>query len=619
MRNLNILTVAFFFFFAVSCSNESDSENAPTIPQDTTPKAGATYSYSADTPAFDVTDTIKTVTVNGIKGKNLYLAKYNMSNVYVLPDDIRVVSETTGFQNIAQNSSVRSVLDETSTSSNLTPKTLTDDVEQINPVAGTTTKDLYIPLFGMDGSPYKYFKMTFIARAVGEHCIVWAPAETQSTEAQTDQSNIPSAWSGKFPDKAAGTALFTDAIANELRDKFELAYPYETAMFGEKSTKMFANNKKGDKTMVDIKKVSDTAAYTNIVVYDFKDISKSSIYGYFLDSDYHPSYKTLYGTEWDRGKLAAEDDDSWHYYSNEGNYIYITLGEVIFDETRLAKKAWVEENEKTGPLACYPNGYLSLCHEYAHTLHFARKNIEQALSPPMILQETIAVLTEDALQNVLGVPKNYTVENYRIKQFCDEHYYNSVLNGSYDFNYSSLLAFGIFLTRNYGGAKLLSDIVTNDDKGSWSCVLKAIKNVTGIEKTEEQLMKEFLEQLLVADSKYTSNKASAPFSKNGITLTMPAINVRDFSEWYGYELATIKPGDEEYEYYQQVKKGVKTYDAKDIIRKPTTHGKKSYYIDSRGGFNLNFIGMAEEDSVTISFTDPAGILSIPKMMIVVGE
>ena len=617
MRNLGVLVAAFFVFFAVSCSDGSDGGiSAPVMPQDTVPQDAAFYAYSADSPTFDVADSIKTVTVSGVKGKNLYLAKYNLDNGFTFPSEIRVLSSATGLKSVQDNFYGRAAIGDGGVRAGLTPKDFTDDVEQIQPVAGTTTKDLYIPWYGPDGFPKSFFRMTFVARAVGEHCIVWAPAEVQSAEAQGDHLNPPSGLS--FPDKTAGNSVFTDEMANELRDKFELAYPYMTAMFGDKAQKIFATHRNSDKTQVGIRKVSDTAAYTNIVVYDFAKSSNAEWYGIFWDMDYHPSFRTLYGTEWDKTELASEGDYFGNYYSNEGNYIYITVDEVVFGEKRLAKKAWVEENEHSGTLVCYPNSYLAVCHEYTHSLQFARKVIEQNLtSSPMGLDEMLAMLCEDVMQNVLGVPKNYTVENYRIGEFCNKHYYSSIMDRDSNLSYANLLVFGIYLTRNYGGARLVGDMVTNDDNGGWSCILKAIKNVAGVEKTTEQLMKEFLEQLLVADSRYTSNRNPAPLTVNGVELTMPAVNTRNFSDWFGYELATMKPGDEGYAELQQVTKGVKTYDAKDIIREKSVVGRG--YIPSDGGFNLHFIGTAGEDTVSLVFSSAEEAYHPPKMMIIVGE
>ena len=186
-------------------------------------------------------------------------------------------------------------------------------------------------------------------------------------------------------------------------------------------------------------------------------------------------------------------------------------------------------------------------------------------------------------------------------------------------SYANLLAFGIYLTRNYGGANLVSDIVKNDDAGDWSCITKAIKNVKHVEKTPDKLMREFLEQLLINGSVYTSNKDSDPIDVGGVNFTMEAINPLDFSEWFGYELANLNPGDDNYEIIRQVKNGVKTYDAKRIIKEETVAGKHVYDIRPRGGFNLHYIGTAQDDEVSLVFSDAYASGRHPSMMLVIGD
>ena len=145
--------------------------------------------------------------------------------------------------------------------------------------------------------------MKFRIRAVGDHCIIWAPVP------QSEQNpGVPN-------DQCANETVFTTDMANELRDKFETAYPYETEMFGEKASQIFTDYNQSGKTAIE--NVSDTAAYTNIVVYDFKGTSKDDIaVGFFWQKDYCPSYKTLHGVE------PPEDQEiEIPYFSNEGSYL----------------------------------------------------------------------------------------------------------------------------------------------------------------------------------------------------------------------------------------------------------------------------------------------------------
>lgn len=609
-----------------------------------------------------IENSTKSITLSVGAGKKIYLAKYNLNAVATPSNDIRVLESAEGLaseSNVSTNVAAsvdNGLFEETASgekyprsllwawkpdsqkrlsfsnskslgiSASLTPDPLTNDKVQITPVAGTTTKDFFLPINDNNDKTVYFYPMTFVARAVGKHCIVWAPAETQSVAASTAQTNIPTNHKNliKLPDRSAGNTTFTDDMANELRDKFEAAYPYETEMFGDKTQYIYSTHDYENKTKVNIKKISDTAQYTNIIVYDFKNSSNdTNAVGYFWNKDYRPNYKTLYGNDYpgtiDKPQLANPDDIDFYYYSNEGNVIYITIKDIIFEsDDDKAKKTWVETNENGGKtIVCNPDSYLTLCHEYMHSLQYGRKCIEQGFGNwTTALGETLGTLCEDVMKDVLGVPKSYSVENYRLAEFCHEHYFSSVMDDNRNLSYANLLAFGIFLTRNYGGAKLVGDMVKNKDSGDWSCITTAIKNVTGKNKTPDRLMKEFLEQLLKSNSAYTSNKNSASMTVEGVDFTMKAINMKDLSEWFGYELAKVPSSSD---YYQQVKKGVKTYDAKNIIRKKTVAGDDVYDIRPRGGFNLHYIGTAQSDQVTLVFSDAYAGANHPKMMVIVGD
>ena len=639
--------LVFAFFNACSSSGGSSSSSVP-ISDKTVP-----YAYDSSKPTFDIADTTKTVMLTGAKGKKIYLAKYNLNESSTPANDIRVLESADGVESLqsigragtvganarqSQKASAdtqyshsllwawkpdsqKSVcgVQSSGTRANSSINPLIVDITQITPEAGTTTKDLYIPIDENDETVY-FYKMTFVARAVGEHCIVWAPAATQSDEAKASQKYMPVKCKQliNLPDKCAGVSTFTDAMAEELKDKFEAAYPYEKVMFGDKATEIFRTHDYKNNLKVAIEKVSDTAAYTNIVVYDFKDSSnQKGAVGYFWNKDYRPSYKTLYGKEreWDGETFP-------YYYSNEGNYIYIAIHDIVFGSEDEDKRDWVQVNENGGsPIICNPDSYLTLCHEYMHSLQYSRKCIEHDFSNwSVALGELLGTLCEDVMKDVLEVPPSYSVENYRLAEFCNKHFFSSVMDDNRNLSYANLLAFGIYLTRNYGGAKLVGDMVTNTDSGDWSCITTAIRNVNGESKTPEQLMKEFLEQLLWSESVYTSNKDSDPMTVGDKNFTMKAINMKDLSEWFGYELENIPEiYTATYDFYQQVKKGVKTYDAKDIIREETVAGENVYDIRPRGGFNLHYIGKASEDSVKLVFSDAVSGAAHPKMMLVVGD
>ncbi len=93
MRNLNILIVSSFLFSIISCSGGTNYVGTGNTAQKT-----VSYEYSVDSPTFDVADATTTVNVTGVKGKKLYLAKYNMESTSTPSDSIRVLSSATGLQ-----------------------------------------------------------------------------------------------------------------------------------------------------------------------------------------------------------------------------------------------------------------------------------------------------------------------------------------------------------------------------------------------------------------------------------------------------------------------------------------------------------------------------------------
>ena len=142
---------------------------------------------------------------------------------------------------------------------------------------------------------------------------------------------------------------------------------------------------------------------------------------------------------------------------------------------------------------------LTSVHEFNHLLNFVNKYLKKEKNYETWYTEMLAMVAEDFFMEELDVGFEGSPHE-RLIWFVNAWYNIGFRNWPSDVNkvpgeivssiYSNTYAFGAFLVRNYGGAKLFHEICTNNDVNEES-VIQAIKTVTGKNKSFSDLLMEF--------------------------------------------------------------------------------------------------------------------------------
>ncbi len=264
-------------------------------------------------------------------------------------------------------------------------------------------------------------------------------------------------------------------VIRSIVEKFSSYYGLEEQVFGSPSDEMIKKGG-GREDMA----YSPTGKYINIVLTDIgKDYGKQNqcgVVGYFWARDY---YKQNYG--------SAKEYAS----SNEGKYFYIDIpycnyttdssGNPCFDGTDSVSDTTIT----------------TLFHEYQHMINFNTKNMTHGLDTNDCAwyNEMLSMLCEDMMQAQLGVKEDESVQSSRIPNFNGFYYYSGTaqfVNDNSWVSYATAYTFGAWLTRNYGGVALVSEMSRNDKVGIDS-IVAAVNSVNGTNKKWNDLFLEYVQ------------------------------------------------------------------------------------------------------------------------------
>lgn len=115
--------------------------------------------------------------------------------------------------------------------------------------------------------------------------------------------------------------------------------------------------------------------------------------------------------------------------------------------------------------------YSTLAHEFNHLLTFCNKNVLYGKNPETWFKEMLSMITEDMLQNLLGIedvssPKGRLPYFFRYYNygFLDSWNRNKVEDPLDDklINYANTYAYGAYLVRNCGGFDFLKRLATSE-------------------------------------------------------------------------------------------------------------------------------------------------------------
>ncbi|MDR2446543.1 MAG: hypothetical protein LBD58_04540 [Treponema sp.] len=264
---------------------------------------------------------------------------------------------------------------------------------------------------GSSGS--SWIQKSAVLRAESEHAAVWVADEnfTQSASASDDNK-------------------ITQEQAATLASRFDVIYKKETPIFGYE----YGGGPGGDGGR-------DGDLKIQMLVYDidgdYKRNQTSGVFGYFWAKDFY--------TQAGAGKLKTN------------------FAEIFYLDAHFADK--------------YPDGAVStLAHEFQHMINFNEKSVKSGFKrfSETWFDEMLAMLAEDLIDPLVGVAESEFPYNQRIPLF---------LNGYSDcapttwlegekalYSYANSYAFGAYLTRNFGGARLVKEIMTNSKVNEESVV-----------------------------------------------------------------------------------------------------------------------------------------------------
>ncbi|SFV53012.1 Probable hemagglutinin-related transmembrane protein [hydrothermal vent metagenome] len=206
------------------------------------------------------------------------------------------------------------------------------------------------------------------------------------------------------------------------------------------------------------------------------------------------------------GYFYAKDNYKKNIFSGSNERTMFYIDSVIF-ATHQDNQQWSIENYKQKKILS------TLAHEFEHMIQFYQKNIlysNSGLKP--WIDEMLAVTVEDIIATKLqtkglrGV--SYTRGDAGEKQNSNGRFplFNKNINLSLPTwnnkreDYSKVGAFGSYLIRNYGGAKLLHDILHNRYTNEKAIVDAIHKSPNGYDKNFEMLMHDWGIAILLSSS-----------------------------------------------------------------------------------------------------------------------
>ncbi|MHC6201742.1 M30 family zinc metallopeptidase [Breznakiellaceae bacterium SP9] len=351
-----------------------------------------------------------------------------------------------------------------------------------------------------------------------------------------------------------GTYSVSDTTAQTLAAKFDQIYPLETKILGYEYGGGQGSN--GGK---------DGDSKVQILVYDFNGgggVQGSSAAGFFWSKDFYTQ--------------AVLDSSNWSVKTNLAEMFYIDAGELNSHPDYI---------------------YSSLVHEFQHMINFNVKYVKHSKSTESWYNEMLSMMAEDMISPLIGVvPTNSSHPiGTRIRYFLAWYFkegvttWTTLASSSYSYKY----AFGAYLARNYGGAELVKNILTNGSTNIDS-ISSALKQTAGIDFN--YAVEKFAEALIFSaptdgDGRATFNKTvdnaidGTTYTFTGFDIWSPSYNFTvpagSSSSWGGPTIYSLwnKPTMQPYSVYIQSSDDWKTGAMSSVIlNRPAAAGVKLYLM-----------------------------------------
>ena len=202
----------------------------------------------------------------------------------------------------------------------------------------------------------------------------------------------------------------------------------------------------------------------------------------------------------------------------------------------------------------YPSEIVStLAHEFQHMINFYQKGIKNGTGnfSEAWLNEMCSMIAEDLLSDKLDIdgprgingnnPSSILNNKYGRLPLFNRYNSESLTRWIEDENelrsYSTSYAFGAYIARNFGGAKLFNGIVTGNDDTDYMAVINSINSLDGTSETFLSLLQKWGVAVLISDliitddnTRYKYNNGNNWFEStfNGYIYNLGSINLYDY-------------------------------------------------------------------------------------------
>lgn len=547
MKNRILFAVSFFLssLFLSSCLPGVESLFTPDyslVTATVTATATNTASYVSGT-YIPLASSTKTLQISGdLGGKTVYLAKTNPTATLIEANYSRAVLGASN--NITVNTSSSRAAEESSSSDDFdiheacgflhqnftfpeldsSPARSSSDSgsvavnrtgSQLDLTVNSTKKSIWMENKDSWTSAADFTHKPATLRAKGTYCNVWVDDDCYTTGTS----------SGK---------QINSALAQEMAVFFDDIYKMEQKLWGKESDRILYYDKASNSLVLKpIKYLDDTGAKVNLVVMDVGNTYNASTgkdegttLGYFSPKDFFPNQSDA---------QAMGYSASWKYgHSNEGKYLYINASTCI---TAIANLRTI------------------ITHEFQHLLTFDLQTIKIYGDKKVLVMagsafyEMMAMVGEDFIQeytkskysdfNYDNTPFGWRLPGFNANYYLSGIEYRNDSSGKYvGKSYAVNYAFGAWLVRKYGGAKLANYMENNpkivstgiDDYGTITTAVNAVNNTS---VTMEKLLAEFAYDTTVPNSKSGTNafmKESELSSSDELYCESPA---------YGFKLTGV--------------------------------------------------------------------------------
>ena len=567
------VVLSFFCVMLGACKNESSGLSAAELAVLLSTSNTVSYKETMDDTGliFKVSGTSATITDDRIAGKTMYMAKINPTNrtiasQYYVSDAVGMtLNKTTNNVTKTRGLTEENFDYSEDSDSNLSKRVLCRGDIKFKMKEGASDADLLSSRgsnveevkYNVDDTRDLYFSVSSTAD-VKKTAKLYAKTDNVYCWVIEDDKNpwISTTEQGEV----------TYALAEKYSQKMEEISKYVEAVFGPLPENMIysPNGSFEDCEKRPMTDLSTTGIKINIVIGDiFSDNTNN-----MADNDNGVmgmvSQKDLYASGV-KGKTPVVDA------SNLGNYFYLD-------------SYWAVKDEK--------ESFSTMAHEFQHLIGFGLKYVEYGLEyDSYFLTEMLSMLTEDMMQEYLEVSDN-NVSLARLPLFNRFYFLLGLNEFSQDeymaIAYANTYAFGAWLSRQYGGTKLIHEMALNKYVGI-DCMVNAVNTVTGKDYSYLDLLRKYTQALVFTNTDYaypTMNKdAETSITYNGYTYPMKAIDL-----WHLDDRLEVKSS-------ASVK-----YDG------PQYFSSSSGYKLPPYGFTLHKVGTVGADAKSVNLTLSAGVV-----------